>query len=66
MGITAGELADAKRRALNLFDRWNDTTGHFTKGSGYYYEMQGVIEDAVEFGTQAASGVHILLDAEKT
>ncbi len=66
MSIKAGELADAKRRALNLFDKWNDVTGRFEKGSAYYYEIQSVIEDAVECGAQAASGVKEILEAEKT
>jgi hypothetical protein len=63
--ITAGELADAKRRALNLFDKWNDVTGVAPKRTSYYYELQGVIEDAVECGAQAACHVHETLDAEK-
>jgi len=63
--ITAGELADAKRRALNLFDRWNDATGIVHKGTNYYYELQGVIEDAVECGAQAACHVHENLDGEE-
>jgi len=60
-----GELADAKRRALNIFDGWNDVTGAVTKGSSWYYELQGVVEDAVDCGAQAASGVHELLEVEK-
>jgi hypothetical protein len=60
-----GELNDAIRRALNLFDRWNDVTGAFEKGTGYYYEIQGVISDAVHCGAQAASGVYEKLEAEE-
>lgn len=56
--LTLGALADAKRRALNLFDEWNDVTGRFDKGTGYYYEIQSVIEDAVECGSQGACGMH--------
>jgi hypothetical protein len=63
--MKAGELKDAERRALNLLDKWNDATGVVRRGSGYYYELQGVIEDAVKCGAQAASGAHELLDSEK-
>lgn len=58
-------MADAKRRALNLFDKWNDVTGLVNQGTSYYYELQACIEDAVECGAQAACGVHELLESEK-
>lgn len=63
--MTAGQLANAIRRALNILDAWNDTTGVVQKESSYYYEMQGVIEDAVRCGAQAASGVHEVLPSEE-
>jgi hypothetical protein len=63
--MKVGELNDAVRRALNLFDAWNDSTGVVTKGTSYYYELQGVIEDAVKCGAQAACGVHEKLESEK-
>lgn len=63
--ITNGQMSDAVRRALNLFDKWNDCTGVVPKGTSYYYEMQSVIEDAVHCGAQAAVGVHELLESEK-
>jgi hypothetical protein len=63
--MTQGELAGAVRRAFNLFDQWNDVTGFVTPNTGYYYELQGVIEDAVKCGAQAASGVHEPLDSEE-
>lgn len=62
--MTNGELAGATRRALNLFDQWNDVTGFVVKNTGYYYEIQGCIEDAVKCGAQAASGVHEPLGPE--
>ncbi len=65
MGATKGEIEFAKRRALNLFDKWNDCTGFVPKFSGYYYELQSVIEDAVECGVQQAIGVHEPLEDEK-
>lgn len=49
-----GQVESAERRALNIFDNWNDITGCFVKHSGYYYEMQSVIEDAVHCGIQEA------------
>lgn len=59
-----GQMKDAQRRALNILDRWIDDTGFVQKGTGYYYELQGVIEDAVHCGSQGALGVHNLLDSE--
>lgn len=35
-------------------DKWNDSTGVFPNDSGYYYEIQSVIEDAVHIGIQMA------------
>jgi hypothetical protein len=57
-----GELDGAIRRALNVFDEWNDVTGTITKYSSNYYEIQAVIEDAVHCGAQAAAGVYEPLD----
>jgi hypothetical protein len=54
--MTKGELELAIRRALNLFDQWNDVTGYVPKASGYYYEIQCCIESAVHCGAQAATG----------
>lgn len=63
--VTKGKLEYAKRRALNIFDKWNDTTGFFNKHSGYYYEILGVIEDAVQCGIQVTIGLEIKLDSEE-
>mgnify|MGYP007100122286 CR=1 FL=1 len=52
--MTRGEAANAVRRALNKLDEWNDVAGVIRKHSGYYYELQGVIEDAVHCGIQGA------------
>ena len=52
--MTKGEQEFAIRIALNNFDTWNDCTGVISKGSSYYYEMQGVIEDAVRIGSKVA------------
>lgn len=63
--MTKGQLDNAKRRALNILDKWNDVTGVFNRDTSWYYEIQGVIEDAVECGAQAATGIHELLAVEK-
>jgi hypothetical protein len=34
-----GELNRAKRRALNLFDAWNEITGFVPEHTGSYYEL---------------------------
>lgn len=56
MAGTKGEVEYAVRRALNKFDEWNDVTGVIAKHTGYYYEIQSVIEDAVHCGFQRALG----------
>lgn len=33
--MTKGELDDAKRRALNIFDSWNDVTGAVAKHASW-------------------------------
>lgn len=52
--MSKGELEYAIRQALNSLDNWNDVTGLFPKGSGYYYEIQGVVTDAVKIGAKIA------------
>jgi hypothetical protein len=61
-----GELDDAKRRALNLFDAWNEVTGFVSEHTSYYYELQGLMEDAVECGVQAALDDYRPLDGEES
>jgi len=60
-----GEVDAAERRALNLFDKWNDVTGFVPKFTGYYYEIQGCITDAVHCGIQQALKDFHELDSEK-
>lgn len=62
--MTRGELQNAKRRALNIFDDWVAVTGVVGMNTGYYYEIQSLIEDAVECGAQAACGVWEPLTSE--
>ena len=52
--MTQGELDFAIRQALNVFDNWIDATGAIPKGTSYYYEAQGCIEDAVKIGARVA------------
>jgi hypothetical protein len=63
--MTKGELERAIRRAMNNFDVWNDCTGVISTHSSYYYEIQAVIEDAVHFGAQAATGDYRQLEGEE-
>lgn len=66
--MTKGELDSAIRRALNLFDRWNNVVGlpALAPHTSYYYEIQSCIEDAVHCGAQAATRDFKALDSEKT
>lgn len=62
--MNQGQMSNAIRRALNILDGWNDVTGAVQRETGLYWELQGVIEDAVRCGAQAALGVHEPLDSE--
>lgn len=52
----------AVRRALYLFEQWNDTTGFVEPSSGYCGELEGIIEDAVHIGIQMALFGKIIKD----
>lgn len=60
-----GEVESVERRALNLFDKWNDITGFVSKNSSYYYELQGVITNAVHCGIQQVLKDFKKLDGEE-
>ncbi len=62
--MTKGSIADAERRALNELDKWNDVTGAIQQGSGWYYELQSVIEDAVHIGIQMALSNQVKYDKD--
>jgi len=63
--MTKGQIESAVRRASNIFDKWNDVAGIFERDSGYYFEILGVIEDAVHCGSQAATRDFKKMDSEK-
>lgn len=60
-----GQSEYAKRKALELFDEWNDVTGCFDKFTSYYYEICSVIEDAVEIGSMVALGIDFKVENGK-
>ena len=60
--VTQGELEYAVRKALEVFDRWNDATGCIPKLTGHYYEVLGVVEDAVHIGVQVALELPVVFD----
>ena len=64
MGVTKGEIEFATRRALNIFDKWNEITGFVVPFTSYYYEMQACITDAVHCGVQVAVDDYKLLESE--
>lgn len=53
--MKVSELERAKREALTRFDEWNDVTGFVVPHTGYYDELTGIIEDAVECGAAYAT-----------
>lgn len=52
--MNKGELDYAKRKALEVFDKWNDISGAISKRGGWYYEVLSCIEDAVKIGAIVA------------
>jgi hypothetical protein len=62
--MQTGMVKTAERKALNLFDKWNDVTGLVQPHTSYYYELQGVIEDAVHVGIQMALNGKLSLDED--
>jgi len=54
--MTRGEFEKATRRALFLFDSWDDVTG-FVGQSSYRGEIEAIIRDAVDIGARAALGL---------
>lgn len=59
-----GQLDRAKRRALRILDDWIEVTGVVEADSSYRYEMEAIVEDAVECGVQAALGISQPLEGE--
>jgi len=54
MGCKRGEVEYAKREACHRFDKWVDVTGFVKRHTGYYYEMLGCIEEAVDIAFAVA------------
>lgn len=52
--MNKGQVRYAERKAMENFDRWNEVVGMFKPTTGYYAEIEGVIEDAVHIGIQMA------------
>jgi hypothetical protein len=63
--MNKSQLDKARRRALNIFDKWVEATGFVTPHSGYYCELVGIIEDAVHCGAQEATGDFKKLESEQ-
>ncbi len=59
-----GQVDRAERYALNAFDNWNNVTGFIQVDTGYYYELQSIIKDAVHIGIQMAINGSIEFDED--
>ena len=57
-----GLVQEAERIAFNELDKWKDITGFISKHTGYYYEIQGLIQDAVHIGIQMALNEKVEFD----
>lgn len=62
--MTKEQVNYAERKAMELFDKWNEVTGIVAQCSGYYSELRGVIEDSVHIGIQMAINGTISIDEE--
>jgi hypothetical protein len=62
--MKTGQVEKAERIALNQFDKWNDVTGFIQDDSGYYYELQALIKEAVHIGIQMAISGRVEFDDE--
>lgn len=62
--MTTGQLNNAIRRAHNLFDQWNSEHDGVKPHTSYYYELMGLVSDAVHCVAQAATGDFKPLDSE--
>ena len=62
--MKTGQVEKAERIALNQFDKWNDVTGFIQDDSGYYYELQALIKEAVHIGMQMAISGRVEFDDE--
>lgn len=51
--MTNERVERAKANALRAFDRWNEVSGAFARGTASYGEIQSIIEDAVSIGWNA-------------
>lgn len=49
-----GKIENAERIALNQFDKWNEVSGVIQEHTGYYYELQALMKEAVHIGIQMA------------
>ena len=49
-----GKIETAERIALNNLDKWNNVSGIVEQHTGYYYELQAIVIDAVHIGIQMA------------
>lgn len=52
--MNKGQVDYAERQALKMFDEWNDVTGCYPPGTGYYGEITSCIIDSVHIGIQMA------------
>jgi len=62
--MNKGQISYATRKAMENFDRWNDVSGKFEPGTGYYGEIEGIIEDSVHIGVQMALNNKIEYDQD--
>lgn len=62
--MNKGKVDKAERIALNQFDKWNEVTGFVQEHTGYYYELQALIKEAVHIGIQMATENKVTFDDE--
>lgn len=60
--ITNAQVNYAERKALQLFESWNNISGHFEKNSSSYSEIVKCILDSVHCGILIAIGNKIKIE----
>lgn len=51
------QLRRAQRVGKSIFDLWNDANGLCLRDSSLYYELESLLDDAVQIGYEAALGM---------
>ena len=60
--MTKAQVDYAERKAMEVFDEWNEITGWLNVSDSYYSEVEAIIVDAVHIGIQMAMFGKVVVD----